>query len=392
MILFSRTIQIVFSVIFLFLVMGGAHSYDEHLSIATVHTKKYISLNDVIQKCNLESSFDLISQKGKIYYKSHYGVYTVSHALFVIDGRLFRSNDEVIRHHGSVMVPVDAAIALIESFFNDRQCREQGNAVVLVKKRIDDAGEERPVVKKEDEHRKDKITFIVIDPGHGGKDPGAVSKGGKKEKHITLSVALLLEKELKKNFKNLKIIMTRRNDSFIELAKRTDVANKFLKKNQNGIFLSIHVNATLSSIISGFETYYLSQNPSNEEARNTAALENNVIVLEDRSHRNKAYNDIDYIEAMMITTQIQKESKVLANSIQQGMNRKIRKFKSRGVKKADFFVLRGALMPAVLVEVGFITNTKEAQYLTTKTYQQSIARGLARGVSDFVNKYNSMIK
>ena len=186
--------------------------------------------------------------------------------------------------------------------------------------------------------------------------------------------------------------MTRRNDSFIELAKRTDVANKFLKKDQNGIFLSIHVNATLSSIISGFETYYLSQNPSNEEARNTAALENNVIVLEDRSHRNKAYNDIDYIEAMMITTQIQKESKVLANSIQQGMNRKIRKFKSRGVKKADFFVLRGALMPAVLVEVGFITNTKEAQYLTTKTYQQSIARGLARGVSDFVNKYNSMIK
>ena len=98
--------------------------------------------------------------------------------------------------------------------------------------------------------------------------------------------------------------------------KRTEIANGLLKEKQNGIFISIHVNAHLSKRISGFETYFLSQNPTNEEARNTAALENNVIVLENKIGSKKHYGDIDYIEAMMLTTQILKESSMLANSIQ----------------------------------------------------------------------------
>jgi N-acetylmuramoyl-L-alanine amidase len=147
------------------------------------------------------------------------------------------------------------------------------------------------------------------------------------------------------------------------------------------------VNASVSDRISGFETYFLSQNPSNEDARNTAALENNVIVLEERGNRKK-YGDIEYIEARMMTTQIQKESSMLARSIQGAMARRIRRFQSRGVRKADFYVLRGSLMPAVLVETGYITNAAEAKYLKKSSHQKDLANGIADGIISFIRQYN----
>ncbi|HOP62089.1 MAG TPA: N-acetylmuramoyl-L-alanine amidase, partial [Spirochaetota bacterium] len=124
----------------------------------------------------------------------------------------------------------------------------------------------------------------------------------------------------------------------------------------------------------------------------TATLENNVIVLENNGKKKKKYDDLDYIEAMMLTTQIQKESSLLAESIQKQLDLKISEFKSRGVHKADFYVLRGALMPAVLVEIGFITHKKESQYLKKDIYQEKIAQGVSEGVLNFINKYNKMIE
>jgi N-acetylmuramoyl-L-alanine amidase len=152
------------------------------------------------------------------------------------------------------------------------------------------------------------------------------------------------------------------------------------------------VNASITSKVSGYETFFLSQNPSNEDARSTAALENNVIVLENTPGKKSSYNDVDYIEAMMITTQIQKESSALADSIQRGMTKKNRAFSSRGVKKADFFVLRGVLMPAALVEIGYISNAREAKYLTTKSHQEAIAEGIAEGVKSFISRYHRLIR
>ena len=172
------------------------------------------------------------------------------------------------------------------------------------------------------------------------------------------------------------------------LSARTEKANSQLEKNKNGIFVSIHVNASISKKISGYETYFLSQNPTNEEARNTAALENNVIVLEDNKNSNK-YEDLDYIEATMKTTQILKESSILANEIQKYILGRNSIFISRGVRKADFFVLRGVMMPAVLVEVGFITNYKEVRYLLRDTYQRKMALGISDGIVKFIKKYNS---
>ncbi|HPG52629.1 MAG TPA: N-acetylmuramoyl-L-alanine amidase, partial [Spirochaetota bacterium] len=140
------------------------------------------------------------------------------------------------------------------------------------------------------------------------------------------------------------------------------------------------------------ETFFLSQNPTNEDARNTAALENNVIILEEKSMQKKNFDDVDYIEAMMLTTQIQKESAALAGAIQDGLAKNSPQFVSRGVKKADFFVLRGALMPAALVEIGYISHAKEARSLQKESHQREIADGITAGIMHFISRYNSLIQ
>jgi N-acetylmuramoyl-L-alanine amidase len=163
--------------------------------------------------------------------------------------------------------------------------------------------------------------------------------------------------------------LTRNDDRFVELSKRTEIANRMLTSEKNGIFVSIHVNASLSPKISGFETYFLSPNPTNEEARTTSTIENNVIVMEN-GHHHKKYDDVEYVEALMLNTQIQKESSMLAQHIQRYLGKQLDQAKSRGVKKADFYVLRGSLMPAVLVEIGYISNQKEAKSLKNQRNQK----------------------
>jgi len=188
----------------------------------------------------------------------------------------------------------------------------------------------------------------------------------------------------------VRIKFTRTGDRFVELSRRTEIANGMLAGSGNGIFISIHANASLSPKISGFETYFLSPNPTNEEARTTSTIENNVVVMENSASRKK-YDDVEYLEALMLTTQIQRESSTLAGEIQKSLDREVSEFKTRGVKKADFYVLRGALMPAVLVEVGYISNSRESRYLRKDSYQRKLAEGIARGVIRFIDRYNGGI-
>lgn len=368
-----------------FFFLGGAAA-DKTVSVVDIDGKNYILLDELISSFSIEHSFDPVFQKGRLYYKSHFMVYKTGYSCSIIDNSIAGSDYPVIRWKGGVYIPQDLAASLIESFYNKEVDFKNGKLVVLK--------DEHESIKKTEKDRipakKEKIGFIIIDAGHGGKDPGAVGKGGLKEKTITLKLAKKVESLLKKRFENTKIKLTRNSDRFIELAERAEIANRELKKNTNGIFVSIHVNASISSKISGFETYFLSQNPTNEEARKTAALENNVVILENSGSAKKKYEDVDYIEALMMTTQIQKESSLLADSVQKSIDKNIKEFKSRDVHKADFFVLRGALMPAVLVEVGFITHPREIKYLKSDDYQDQLANGIVDGISTFINQYNKM--
>jgi N-acetylmuramoyl-L-alanine amidase len=376
---------------FLFCIAVPALPSSESITIIRVNDGEFLPLDELIPRSGLEHSFDMISQKGKLYRKSHYAVYGVGLSVALVDGTLHKSSAEVRRQGGRVLIPLDTGELMIQSLNPElRLTRKDG--MLIVERRIDEEKVHDRKIEKKRPGAGDRISFIVIDPGHGGKDPGAVGTGGLREKDITLKTARYLEKKIRTELPNVRVFMTRGDDRFVELSGRTEFANRLLKKNENGIFLSIHVNSSLSSRISGFETYFLSQNPTNEEARNTAALENNVVILEDRSKRKKGHDDVDYIEAMMITTQIQKESSALAGSIQEGMSKKNRTFGARGVKKADFFVLRGVLMPAALVEIGYISNKKESQYLKKESHREVVAEGISQGVVMFIKKYNSLIK
>jgi N-acetylmuramoyl-L-alanine amidase len=368
-----------------------AYPSSGRIHVFQINNRHYVDCNELASVLGLGYSFDMVSCKGKLYLKNHNAVYGVGLSSCLIDGALYRSVDAVIRANGKVFIPEDVCEVVIRSFLPAAGIRRVSDVLIVGRSHGEEAV---PAGKNMYSHRSsDRLSFIVIDPGHGGKDPGAVGKAGLKEKDITLKIARYLEKKLNKKLVGMHVHMTRHDDRFIELSQRTDIANGLLRKNENGIFISIHVNSSLSNRISGYETFFLSPNPTNEEARNTAALENNVVILEEKSKSaDKSYEDVDYIEAMMITTQIQKESSTLARSIQAGMARHIRFFGSRGVKKADFFVLRGVLMPAALIEIGFITNKKEARYLNKSSHQKMIADGIAEGVELFIKRYNRLLK
>ena len=347
-----------------------------------------VSVADLVSKLNLNLSLDLPADRIRLYHNEHFALFAVGYSHMILDGRLYKAPIPVVRMKGEVFVPVIFAES-IASRVTGRTVHRGDNFLI--------DGDEMPLPVKpvpvpDMAPARDRIGFIIIDAGHGGKDPGAVGRGGLREKDMTLTIARELAAYLKKNIHGVDVTMTRNRDIFLELGERTDRANGKLVQGVNGLFVSVHVNASLVPQISGFETYFLSQNPSNDEARNTAALENDVIILEEKSAKGKRYGDVDYIEAMMLTTQIQKESSMLAESIQKGLDVQVREFKSRGVRKADFFVLRGSLMPAALVEVGYITNRRESGFLRDKKYQNRLARGIGDGILGFMKQYERMIR
>jgi len=222
-----------------------------------------------------------------------------------------------------------------------------------------------------------RLDTVVLDAGHGGKDPGTMGRKGTKEKDIALDivkrVGLLLEKNTK-----LKVIYTREEDVFIPLWKRTKMANEANGK----MFVSVHLNSNPNKSAYGFETYLLRPGKT-EDAIEVASRENEAIKLEDRSK--EKYQDLsgeNLIMATMAQSMFMKESEELAAMIQEEMVKKI-KSKNRGVKQAGFHVLIGASMPNVLIEAGFLTNANEEKNLRNSKYRQNIANSIYKAIIKF---------
>ncbi len=228
---------------------------------------------------------------------------------------------------------------------------------------------------------------LVIDPGHGGRDAGAV-RGTYKEKSINLGVALALGKLIESNMKGVKVVYTRKSDSFVDLYKRAEIANK-AKAN---LFVSIHTNSTASKTTSaqGADTYILGLARS-EENLAVAKRENSVILLED--NYKKKYEGFDpnspesYIIFEFMTDKYMEQSLDFATHVQRGFTR-VAKRKDRGVRQAGFLVLRESAMPSVLIELGFINNPTEAKYLASSTGQRSMANAIYSGIEKYVNDFN----
>ncbi len=228
----------------------------------------------------------------------------------------------------------------------------------------------------------EKITIkkIVIDPGHGGKDQGAIGRSYKlKEKTVVLDIAKKLKEELS-HIGDFEITLTRESDKFISLWRRSDIANKI----GADLFISVHANASRSRRPKGFEVYYLSK-ATDDSARAIAAAENKAIAFEDNSDTNKPH----YLDATvwdMTLTENRAESQELAGFICKTARKDLR-VRDRGVKSARFYVLKGTLMPAVLVEVGFISNKEEEWKLRSFAYRRKVAKAIAGGILAYKDKY-----
>ncbi len=218
------------------------------------------------------------------------------------------------------------------------------------------------------------VGTIVLDAGHGGKDPGALSPFGGREKDIVLDIAQRLKKILIERYR-YRVIMTRERDRFIPLEERTVIANT----RKADLFISIHANASRNRKAHGVETYFLNLS-TDREAMELAARENSTST-KNISQLQSILNDL------MKNSKI-KESSRLAACVQRCLVRKLQqcygKINNLGVKQAPFYVLIGAQMPSILVETSFISNKMEAKRLAQPNYRQKIAEGLADGIQRYI--------
>ncbi len=219
---------------------------------------------------------------------------------------------------------------------------------------------------------------IVIDPGHGGHDPGAIGKRGLKEKDVVLDIALRLAKILRKNYL-YDVHLTRKKDIYLPLNKRTVFANS---KNAD-LFISIHANASPRRKARGIETYLLNWT-NNKEANRVAARENAITLKK----MEKARTELDSILFSLARNSKRDESLRLAHFVQHSMvshlNSKYRRVNDLGVKQALFYVLVGASMPSILIEASFISNPFEEKLLSKYKYRKDIASSIAKGINKYV--------
>lgn len=227
-----------------------------------------------------------------------------------------------------------------------------------------------------------QIVTLVIDPGHGGKTPGAVGRftyNGQHytvmEKNVALEVSQMVVQKMKKLYPQLNIIMTRNKDTYVSLEERTDIANTYLDRLQEGeamLFVSIHANAALTQQASGYEVWYLPPEYRRDD-----------LVSKELNH-SKIYNIINNLREEEITL----ESARLADLVITGLSEQVGNLsRKRGVKEEKFYVVRNTKMPAILIELGFITNPKEGYNLTQTSYQEKLANGIVQGLNIYLKLF-----
>lgn len=310
-----------------------------------------LSLSEKSKEYGMTLYYDSLSESGMLEKNGHF----VS----------FRTNESIILFDGTLMKITDAPVL-------------ENNTVSVTKNFMDSA---ENFFQQEDLSIPFKVGAIVIDPGHGGKDPGAsksFNENGKKyscvEKDVNLAVGLLLYDRLKRAYPGKKVIMTRNTDKFLSLEQRTDIANSVsVGKDEATLFISIHQNSSLNKTASGYEVWYLTPN-----YRRT--------VLDKADADNDA--TLFPILNSMMEEEYTTESIMIAKFIMDGLQAQIGKDSvARGMKAEEWFVVKNSNMPSVLIELGFVSNPKEAALLTNDDYLKKASLGIYNGISAFITHF-----
>jgi len=352
------------------------------------NTGNYYSVNKIISFFKLDVKFDNIFDKLTLKKNEKEAILLLNSSFLYLGSNKILINDFIISEQGQYFIPIESAIKVVNYFSFDKNQYHIVDGDIFVMENENNNNIEtitennsnntkivnnNEINKNINEINDNLIKAIILDPGHGGKDPGAVGYNDIKEKDIVLRTALLLKAKLEKNFTDKNFFLTRGKDKFIELEERAKIANEIQEKYGQSIFVSIHVNASRATKSYGFETWYLVNNYSRK------------IVKKGEISPDK---DVENVVNSMLNEEIYKESKLLAKNIQNRLEQKIGNVsKNRGIKEEIYFVIKKSVMPAVLVEIGFNTNKFEAIRLTNYSYLDKIAEGIFDGIKDFVTEY-----
>lgn len=320
---------------------------------------EYIPATVLSSYYKMQWEWDPIAKKVELSREGSKFIFHVGLDYAIVNGELEKLSHPVVFYEGAVAIPSDFAIK--------RMAKVLGPLEVV--KRLPP-----PLIQKY------TIRKIVIDAGHGGKDPGAIGNSGLREKDLVLDIAKRIKEELGGN--GIDAILTRDRDKFVSLQRRAEIANN----NDVDFFVSIHANANRHRSIKGFEVYYLSD-AVDDEARAIEAAENAFLKFDDSSF----YFRNTSLEATLwdlVYAENREESVELAKHIARAVDTST-SIKNRGIKSARFYVLRGVRMPSVLVEVGYLTNSAEESQMKQTSFRQEIASAIAKGILNYKKIYEA---
>lgn len=339
--------------------------------IDTIENNKFFSINDFLSSNGSEPYINEKTEKIVFYLDNKKIKITNGITFLLIDDNIYQLSSKVVRQNNEYFVHIDSFINIVNSSLQNLSIISNSSEIII----SSTAKTKNVAIKNIDiEKNKWKFSTIIIDPGHGGKDPGAVGYRGTLEKDIALDVAKRLEKKISKNMK-VKTVLTRDEDIFLKLGERTRIANE----NNGSLFISIHANAATDRRASGFETFLIGPN-KNEAAVRVAARENSVLELEGVA--GKKLTNEDLIQATIAQSAFASKSEKFAALVQEEIGKRVQG-KNRGVKQAGFYVLMGASMPNVLVELGFISNLAEEKKLRSSQYREVLATAIFRALEKY---------
>jgi N-acetylmuramoyl-L-alanine amidase len=303
------------------------------LAVTSIGGSPYVPLAAVCERKAITFDYDVISRRINIDKGGNRIDLKVGERFYLVNGASHRLRHPVEVSGGTVMIPLELRSDAFDALFRDTVAGEPGVQFYRIKR-------------------------VVIDAGHGGKDPGAIGKSGLKEKIVTLDIARRLRTLLEQQ--GLQVAMTNKANA--------------------DLFVSIHANANRSRSLNGFEVYYLSPKVSDQQRALTSAKSG--IPSVDEGALASSSSTLRTILWDMVYSYSRAESIDLSRQLCQRMQKDL-EARDLGVKCANFCVLRGSTVPAVLVEVGFLSNKEEEQILAQDTYRQKLAQTIMRGIADY---------
>jgi len=322
----------------------------EALPTYNINGTTYFPLISLCDLRNIDWQYDTFANTITLNKDSHKINLRVGDTLILVDGAVQHINSPIDIYQGAIVAPDKFKEQILDVLFKEAYPTRKAPSPIL------------------------KIKKIVIDAGHGGEDPGAIGRTGVREKDINLDIAKRLSKLLRSE--GIEVVMTRNTDTFIPLSRRAEIANN----SRADLFIAIHSNANRVRGLSGFEVYYVS--PSVNDSKRAYTSAKDAALNLDNAYFASNSQDLKAILWDMIYTSDRAESIELSRSLCRSLDSNLG-VRILGIKGAGFQVLKEAHMPAVLIEVGFLSNYNEERKLKNSFYRQEIADGIVEGIRNY---------